>query len=47
MIIIPALLEMQVSQLSIKLAKIAGFSSRVQVDFNDGSFKGMVTVGGG
>lgn len=45
MIVVPALLETQVSQFSIKLAKIAGFADQVQVDFNDGSFGGLVTVG--
>ncbi len=42
--IVPAILEGNKEEFKEKLDKLVGFSTRVQVDFNDGSFGGFVSV---
>ena len=42
--IVPGLLESNKAEFKAKLDKLMGFASRIQVDFNDGSFSGFVSV---
>ncbi len=42
--IVPALLESDREGFKTKLEKLVGFASRIQVDFNDGSFSGFTSV---
>ena len=42
--IVPALLESDIQTFKTKLYKLVGFASRVQVDFNDGTFAGLVSL---
>lgn len=42
--IVPALLESDKEEFKLKLQKLVGFAQKIQVDFNDGSFGGFVSV---
>lgn len=42
--IVPALLESNKEEFKEKLNKLVGFATRIQVDFNDGSFEEFVSV---